>query len=144
MYGSRQGVGAYQTVRRSVDESDPHKIISLLLAGAVERVVQGASAIGRGDRTAKLEAINKAIGIVDGLRASLDLRAGGEIAANLDALYDYMGQRLIHANATDDAAALEEVQGLLGEIQAAWAELPRLLGPATPAPATAPGAGHVA
>lgn len=142
MYGSRQGVGAYQTVRRSVDESDPHKIVALLLAGAVERVVQGASAIQRGDRAAKLEAINKAIGIVDGLRASLDLGAGGEIAANLDSLYDYMGQRLILANATEDTGPLVEVQGLLEEIQGAWAELPRLLAPAGPAPGQ--GADHVA
>lgn len=133
MHAPRSGIGQYQQARKTVDESDPHKVISLLLAGAIERVRQGAAAIERGDQPAKVQAVNRAIGIVDGLRMSLDLDAGGEIAAGLDALYEYMGQCLIQANVGSDASKLEEVRGLLQEIQTAWAEIPQRLG--VPAPA---------
>ena len=54
------------------------------------------------------------------MRASLDLEAGGNLAQNLYALYDYMARRLLHANINNDGAALDEVLGLLNEIHSAW------------------------
>lgn len=74
-----------------------------------------------GDIAQKGTAITKAIDIIlNGLRASLDLEAGGNLAQNLYALYDYMARRLLHANINNDGAALDEVLGLLNEIHSAW------------------------
>ena len=64
------------------------------------------------------------IGIINnGLKISLDHEKGGDIAARLDALYDYMVARLLQANIRNDAKALEEVSGLLEEIHSAWREI---------------------
>jgi flagellar protein FliS len=69
----------------------------------------------------KGEAISKAILIIDsGLRAALDKKAGGDIAEGLDALYEYMGARLLQANLKNQVDILEEVQRLLGELRGAW------------------------
>ena len=69
-------------------------------------------------------AISRAIEIVaNGLRASLDPKAGGEIAQQLDALYDYVVHRLLWANLKNDSAALDECLHLLGEIHSAWKQI---------------------
>ncbi|VAX04640.1 Flagellar biosynthesis protein FliS, partial [hydrothermal vent metagenome] len=65
--------------------------------------------------------IKIAISIIsDGLRGSLDMDAGGEIAENLDALYEYMLQRLMAGHAKNDPVALDEVNTLLREIKSGW------------------------
>lgn len=128
MHGSRGFIDHYRQTNKAVDTDDPQRIIALLLAGAVERANLARAALERGDIAAKVQAIQSALGIVDGLRLSLDLEAGGEIAAGLESLYDYIGRRLIEANAGNDAAKLVEVTGLLQEIETAWAAIPRQLG----------------
>jgi len=72
----------------------------------------------------KGESISLAIAIIDGLKGSLDLEGGGEIATNLEALYDYMVHRLFHANINNDVQVLEEVRGLLRGIKEAWDSIP--------------------
>ena len=67
---------------------------------------------------------SKAIDIINcGLKASLDKSSGGDLAEKLDALYEYMSLRLIHANVKNDQAALDEVAHLLNEIRSAWVEI---------------------
>lgn len=75
----------------------------------------------------KVQNINWALSIIDGLRNSLDMEKGGDIAHHLDSLYDYMQRRLIVANMDNDPAILDEVAGLLGEIKSAWDALPQVL-----------------
>ena len=78
----------------------------------------------------KGEAIGRAIGIVEGLRDALNMDAGGEVARNLDELYEYAAQRLLEGNLRNDVACLDEIAALLVEIQGAWEAIaPR---PATP------------
>jgi flagellar protein FliS len=79
----------------------------------------------RGERARKAEAIRGAAAIVDGLRMALDRARGGEIAERLDALYEYVGQRLLEANAGDDLARLDECERLLATIDSAWVQIPQ-------------------
>jgi flagellar protein FliS len=69
--------------------------------------------------------ITSACSIVFGLRSSLDLEAGGELAANLDRLYDYMFRRLMDAHIQNDESALDEVVSLLHEIKNGWDAIPQ-------------------
>lgn len=112
----------YQTVNvnAQVSEADPHRLIQMLMEGALQRIAQARGALQHGNVPLKGEQIGKALGIVGGLRDSLNVDQGGELAANLDRLYAFMQQRLSEANLKNDAAILDEVSELLREIKAGW------------------------
>lgn len=117
------GIKAYNKISVESDSlgADPHKLISMLYQGAVLAIASAKTAMLRKDVPAKGAAISKAIMIIDeGLKASLDKKAGGELAENLAALYDYMGTRLLQANLRNDAGALDEVRKLLCDLGSAW------------------------
>lgn len=117
---------AYQQVSldASVSEADPHRLILMLLEGASAALNVARFSMESGNIAAKGTAISKAIDIItNGLAASLDIEKGGELAERLAALYDYMSSRLLWANLKNDAAALEEVTTLLGEIHDAWRQI---------------------
>jgi len=120
---SSNPVAAYRTVglQTSVEGSSPHHLIVLLMSGARKAILTARGGMEERNVALKGSAITQAIDIIlNGLRASLDLEKGGEIAANLSALYDYMARRLLRANLHNDVAALDEVLRLLTEIQEAW------------------------
>ncbi|MFZ0258274.1 MAG: flagellar export chaperone FliS [Gammaproteobacteria bacterium] len=106
--------------RSGVESASPHRLIQMLLAGALSRIATAQNHMKRQEIAKKGEQISAAISIIEGLRASLDLDRGGEIAANLEQLYDYMSRRLVQANARNDSAMLSEIQGLLREIRSGW------------------------
>lgn len=124
MFGSSQkGANAYAKVglETGVVASSPHKLIVMLFDGALVAVRAAAVHMKAGEIEKKGNAISKAIMIVEnGLRASLDKQAGGQIAHSLDALYDYIGRRLVVANLTNDTAILDEVHALLADLKGAW------------------------
>lgn len=101
-------------------DASPHRLISLLLAGARERARLAAACLERGDLPRKSQAISDASAIIGGLNGALNMEAGGEIADSLQALYDYAQRRLLVANADNDPAPLREVDDLLGDIESAW------------------------
>jgi flagellar protein FliS len=111
-------------VQSNASYASPHRLIQLLLEGALEKIAIAKGHMARGQIASKGQHIGWAISIVSGLRASLDTTAGGDIAQNLDSLYDYMERRLLHANLKNDAAALDEVTGLLREVKSAWDAIP--------------------
>jgi len=108
-------------VETGVEAADSHKLILLLFEGARLAVAEAKLHMQRNQIAAKGEAISKAIMIIDhGLKASLDVEAGGEMAEKLYALYDYMTSRLLIANLRNELKALEEVGRLLAELHGAW------------------------
>lgn len=116
-YRSASAVGA-------AADASPQKLIEMLYEGALERLAGARGAIQRSDTPLKLTLLGGAIEIVEHLRLCLDRNAGGAIARNLDALYEYMTARLLRANLDNDLGALDEVSGLLREIKSAWDQLP--------------------
>jgi flagellar protein FliS len=109
----------------AVDGADPNQLVLMLLDGALTRLAVARGHLQRAEIGPKGEQISRALGIISGLRASLNKDAGGDLAHNLDNLYDYMEHRLLAGNAHNDAAALDEVVHLLGEIKGAWDTLTR-------------------
>ncbi|MCK6411282.1 MAG: flagellar export chaperone FliS [Azonexus sp.] len=123
MFNQVRGVNQYQQVEieTSVSGASPHSLILLLMEGSLVAINMARARMAEGDVPAKGEAVSKAIALIDeGLRASLDMNAGGEIAQNLDALYEYMCHQLLVANIKNDINRLEEVARLMGEIRDAW------------------------
>lgn len=123
---TRGALKAYKQVgvQNEVTLANPHRLVQMLLDGALDRIAIAKGYMARGDIAEKGSNISKAIAIVDGLRMSLDGESGGAIANNLDELYEYMGRRLLQANADDNPTLLDEVAALLGEIKSAWDAIP--------------------
>lgn len=119
------GAGAYQQVRShgGVESADPHGLITLLMDGALERLVKARAHMVRGEVAAKGEAITRCIEILGGLRGSLDRKADPVLVERLDSLYDYMSRRLLQANLRDDASLIDEVSNLLQPIRDSWVKI---------------------
>lgn len=110
-----------------VEGASPHRLIQLLMDGALEKIRVAKGMMDRNDIQEKVRHIDWALSIIDGLRQSLDVEKGGDIAKNLEELYDYMQRRLIAANIENDARILDEVAALLVEIKTAWDAIPEVL-----------------
>ncbi len=99
----------------------PHQLVMMLFDGFRDAVAQARGAMIDRQFEAKGKAIGRAIGIVgEGLRAGLNMEAGGKLAADLEALYDYVCLRLTHANLHNDLTALEECERLMQPLRSAW------------------------
>ena len=124
-----KGVQQYNRVgvSSSVEAANPHRLIQMLMDGALEKISFAKGYMERGNVAEKGGHISWAISIIDGLRASLDLKTGGEIAQNLDDLYDYMTRRLARANVENNTDILDEVASLMRSVKSAWDELPKKL-----------------
>ncbi|MFJ9452923.1 flagellar export chaperone FliS [Herbaspirillum sp. NPDC101397] len=127
MFGTMQrGANAYANigVETGVIAASPHKLITMLFDGALVAIAMGQKYMSAGDIKNKGESITKAILIIEsGLRASLNKNVGGEIAMNLDALYEYMGRRLLSANIENSQETLHEVHDLLDGLRDAWEQI---------------------
>lgn len=112
----------YQQVglQAQVFEASPHQLIQMLMQGALDRLAKAQGALERGWLPEKGELIGKAVSIIAGLKDVLDFEQGGELATNLDRLYDYMIRRLSEANRNNDPVILEEVSCLIREIKSGW------------------------
>ncbi|MFZ6772250.1 flagellar export chaperone FliS [Undibacterium sp. SXout7W] len=125
MFGSSKpyGANAYSKISEEtgVIAASPHKLIVMLFDGAIVAVGNALQQMQKREIAAKGRSISHAISIIDnGLRASLDKRVGGEIALNLDALYEYMSRQLLLGNLNNEEAKLLEVQNLLRDLKNTW------------------------
>ena len=111
-------------ISSSVEAASPHRLIEMLMDGALEKIAFAKGFMERGNISEKGGHISWAISIVDGLRASLDLETGGEIAQNLDDLYDYMTRRLARANVENNPDILDEVTSLMASVKSSWQQVP--------------------
>jgi flagellar secretion chaperone FliS len=108
-------------VNTQVEGASPHKLILMLYDGLLRQLRLAKAHMQKGEIGLKAQCISRAINFLDqGLRGGLNLEQGGDIAAQLLALYDYSERRLFHANVHNDVAALDEVTGLIEPLRAAW------------------------
>ncbi len=103
-----------------IEYADPHRLIQMLFEGALKRLSFAKGAMQRKQIAEKGKYISQTIEIVGGLSASLDNENGGDIAANLASLYDYISRRLVTANLKNSEDILDEVSGLLHDVKTAW------------------------
>jgi len=118
-YQAAQNYSSVKTQTNIVDAS-PHRLIQMLFEGALERIAQAKGAMLQNQIARKGELIGKAINIVGGLQGSLNDKEGGQLAANLDGLYDYIIRRLSKANYDNNPEILDECGRLLGELKGGW------------------------
>jgi flagellar protein FliS len=124
MFGSmKPGAHVYANVamETGVGVAAPHQLVVMLFDGANLALQLALKEMKAGRISDKCRAIAKAVTIInEGLRASLDKQAGGEIARNLDDLYAYISTQIMLANIHNDDAKLEQAQRLLADLSDAW------------------------
>ncbi|MFD2180263.1 flagellar export chaperone FliS [Veronia pacifica] len=122
----RGSLKAYKKVSidSQLSEASPHKVVQMLMAGAIERLVQGKAAMQAGNVAIKGERLGKALDIVISLRSCLSMDEGGEIAENLDALYDFVIRQISVANRDNLEQPIDDVVEILMEIKSAWDQIP--------------------
>lgn len=122
-YNSQEALKQYRQLglETQINNASPHRLIQLLLEGALERLVGAQAAMERGDPATKGALIGKAMGIISGLRASLDMSVPDtNLPENLDNLYDYMGRRLLEASTFNKVEVVAEVIELLRTVKSGW------------------------
>jgi flagellar secretion chaperone FliS len=113
-----RAIAAYQEVQ--VTSRSPLELVVMLYDGALVALEQARAALDAGDLVAKREAMSRSFAILGQLQSSLNLEAGGEVAARLDALYGYLGERLTAANVQCDVAPVAEAIHLLSVLREGW------------------------
>jgi len=117
---SYRNVGAYGNLA----DASPYQVIQLMFDALLSRIAEATGHIERGETAAKGEKIGKALGIIEGLLLGLDKERGGDIALNLERLYDYASRTLLKANLENRVDLLKEVSSLLREIKLGWDGIP--------------------
>jgi flagellar protein FliS len=131
---NRRAASAYRSIGIETRAAghDQHQLVALMYESLLENLNATIGAMAQRDIAAKVSHINKALRILqEGLYANLDLERGGEISANLAAVYDYATMALTQANLKNDEAKVQEVIGMIKPIAEAWSQI-RSGGPGNP------------
>ncbi|MDP6633499.1 MAG: flagellar export chaperone FliS [Phycisphaerae bacterium] len=111
-------IEAYQN--NAITTQSQGGLIVMLYDGAIKALRQAIAAITDGNIPAKGEYVGKATDIIIELNSVLDMNAGGDIAADLRRLYEFMISHLTQANFRNDRKMIEEVIVLLEDINQSW------------------------
>jgi flagellar protein FliS len=122
MSDTTSGIRCYQAT--AVQSLGPEKIVVLLYEGILRYLNQARSAIAANDMSGKARCVNRAQGIVSELRSSLDHAMGGEIAANLDAIYGYVFTENLNLLIDNDTSHVENVTRVLNPLLEVWRQIP--------------------
>jgi flagellar protein FliS len=118
LLGSQQyrTVGAYGNLA----EASPYQVVQVMLDAVLSRIAEASGHLERGEVSAKGEKIGKALAIIEALLLGLDKERGGDLAQNLERLYDYASRTLLKAHHENRSDLLKEVTSLLREIKLGW------------------------
>jgi flagellar protein FliS len=117
----------YQQYKQTaINTARPEDLVLMLYEGGIKFINKGIIAINDKNIQEANTCIKRAQDIVEQLMIGLDFKRGGQIATDLEALYDYMKRRLIEANIKKDAGILEEMLGMFRDFRETWMEAIKL------------------
>lgn len=120
---TNNGFNAYTAVSldSQIAGATPHQLIVLLYDGAINAMRRAEIYFQSGNIARRGEMISRAINIIDnGLRAGLDHEKGGQIATELESLYEYISRTLLEANLNKSGENLPHLISLMTEMQETW------------------------
>src|SRR5688572_12335778 len=116
---------SYQQV--ATQTAPPGQLVLMLYEGAIrflERALGGFSLEDPAEFNQTISNnILRAQDIIFELNVTLNIQEGGELAATLRQLYDYMGRQLMESNLKKDQAPLKDVLQRLTVLRDAWAQM---------------------
>lgn len=107
-----------------VYSASPLELTRLLYRGALDAIDTARSCLARGDIEGRGQAISRGSAIVLELASSLNMEAGGEVAASLAQIYEYVNRLLLTAHLEQRSEPLEEAHKLLRTLLEGWEECP--------------------
>lgn len=107
----------------AVMDASPHQLTQLLLKAAMDKLSVAVGAVERNDIQLRVASIARAIDIVIELKSTLDVEKGGDVAAELDRLYQFVLDQLLDANSQSDPSKLQAAREIIGTIHEAWVQI---------------------
>jgi len=95
----------------------------MLYEGAIRFTKHAHAAMKQKKVAEKGKFISKATAILSELMATLDFKAGGQLAVDLENLYVFMIDKLIEGNIKNDPECLLTVENLLLTLHEAWKDV---------------------
>ena len=120
MYG-KNAHSAYQTVQ--ITTTDRGRLLLMMYEGAIKFLKQAKAGLEANDIAKFCRFLAKAQAIIAELMNTLDFEKGGNIARDLDRLYDFMLFYLTEANLYRDAKRVTKVIGLIDTIYSAYKQI---------------------
>ncbi|AYO22391.1 flagellar export chaperone FliS [Vibrio owensii] len=116
------GYDSYQQVDLDAQaaSANPHQLVVMLIDGLLDEIERIRGHLASSRLEAKGVSINKCMNILIGLSSALDDENGGEIAENLRQLYDFCQIELYYASTQNDAARLDNVERVMGNVREGW------------------------
>jgi flagellar secretion chaperone FliS len=114
------GLGAYK--KTSVETASKEQILLMLYQAAIKNCKKAIEAIDQKNVAKKGEYIAKMQDIIVELSNSLDFEVGGDIAKELNSLYDYLMFSSTQANIKIDKQPLEGCLKVLNTLYDGWTE----------------------
>lgn len=121
-FSAQYSANQYRT--NSVNTS-PLNLVVMCYDGMLRFLKNAREAIEKGEIQERVKYINKTLAIIDELQNSLDFVRGGEVARNLDRIYDYFNNELMKVGMKNDLKALAHVEKLVRELRESWSEIAR-------------------
>jgi len=122
-----KGLNAYHQVgvKDQVSAAEPHKIIQMLMQGAIDRMAQARGCIERKEYQAKAEHLAKAVAIVNALRDALRPQPGAEeLTTNLNDLYIFVLEQINTASVSNEEKPLIDAAGIIQTLKEGWDAIP--------------------
>ena len=119
MYENR--IGAYR--KNDVVTADPKRLVLMCYDALITNLKLVKVRYSEKEFEAKDKAISKSMKILNALMEGLDFEKGGQIAANLDAIYAYMLRRITYADVHGDLTIFDELIRIAEELGGAWKEI---------------------
>ena len=104
-------------------DATPHQLTALLFKAVLDKLAIAEGAISRGDVPARCDAIFKATNIVIELKSTLDIKNGGNVASELDRLYEFSINELLDANSQKSIEKIRSVRAVISQINEAWIQI---------------------
>lgn len=117
-----KGIGQYKQIdiETALTNASPHRLIQMLFEGALQSLAKAKGVIAHQQPELLSTHIKKTSNILLGLEEGLDLEKGGQIAANLQALYQFMQTELISVQREQSEERLEALIRILSDLKEGW------------------------
>ena len=113
-------LGANQYKQMAVKTANRGQILIMLYEGAIQHIKRAMVALDKKDLVTKGKSIVKAHDIINELLNTLDFEVGGQVAIDLERLYNFITEQLIKANLENSKEALESAQKVLETLLSGW------------------------